>query len=818
MADYEDETSVLLPCAICSRTFKPQSLEKHVKICERTATKKRKPFDSAKQRIQGTELEEFLPVEQKKKILQEEKRHTSWKQNHDDFIKTIRAARGDSGDTISCRQTTSIVAPGAPTRANEKGLCPTCNRQFGIKAYDRHVAWCKERIVRAPASPATNVAKERLDARMKYRAPLLKNRRMTNREKYAPHSGIKNNSSSNSKAKESQTSLNCNKVNESLSIKQPAVTERRKGGQGKTDSVIASGPVKSRLSDRITKNIDSHNFMALTSSTSSHIFPRIDYPFHDPSFKSSSQISPLLMCHSLSSLKNDKTKETKKRKSKKIQKQPIVSETSICNVKVNDVMTNDVTDMTIRPSNVHRENESMITWKQISNDQNRMTIDEKLIEEGFDGLKDIKWSRSTQKLDQTFSIKESSECSSIDIISKYLHDDESLDKGVRKLESIPGSPRIFNADVTCTSTPVSSREEIRERCHEEKRMEMGTAKEMIDDKCKNISNEEITDEAKKRLNTQNYIMEESNIQQASKKCESTEEVDNELDKSRSNFENNSRISDDRIVLVDEIIPLSNFIKYKNNNIHNSGSFTPSRNFTSDSLDSVGSSRIITMRKRLRKKMHLLRESTDSLVSSLDTSDEITTRKRSQGHIVDVEKETSGVNEPEHRKVRKSLIFPEIVTERKIDRPKSFQEREGTYWKRMTRNSRSRLFYHLMRNPKLPHLLPPIVSAERSSLQTSRVRNGQISDEDLSSPDSYKRPDNKLSADSAYSSLNRKYSNHGHDATDMTNRIDEDVIRRRENEVTSTAKSKMSKFCHECGTRFPETAKFCCECGIQRLAL
>lgn len=39
-----------------------------------------------------------------------------------------------------------------------------------------------------PASPATNLAKERLEARMRYRAPALKNRRAATREKYSPGS------------------------------------------------------------------------------------------------------------------------------------------------------------------------------------------------------------------------------------------------------------------------------------------------------------------------------------------------------------------------------------------------------------------------------------------------------------------------------------------------------------------------------------------------------------------------------------------------------------------------------------------------------
>lgn len=91
-----DTSEVLLPCAICTRTFMPRSLEKHAKICERAAAKKRKPFDSAKQRIQGTDLAEFLPRQEKKRYSNDEKRKSSWKETHDDFLRTIRAARSET--------------------------------------------------------------------------------------------------------------------------------------------------------------------------------------------------------------------------------------------------------------------------------------------------------------------------------------------------------------------------------------------------------------------------------------------------------------------------------------------------------------------------------------------------------------------------------------------------------------------------------------------------------------------------------------------------------------------------------------------------
>ena len=130
---------------------------------------------------------------------------------------------------VPSKQASNSVTPGAPTRSNEKGMCPTCNRLFGIKAYDRHVAWCKERATRPPANPATNLAKERLEARIRYRAPALKNRRPTIREKYMPGSStnlgyaVKSTPlRSVSKPKESVSLPNCNKINDSPTKHKPA--------------------------------------------------------------------------------------------------------------------------------------------------------------------------------------------------------------------------------------------------------------------------------------------------------------------------------------------------------------------------------------------------------------------------------------------------------------------------------------------------------------------------------------------------------------------------------------------------------------------
>lgn len=59
--------NILLPCIICNRTFSPEALERHSKICTKVNVNDvrvkppRQQFDSAKYRIKDTKLELFIP-------------------------------------------------------------------------------------------------------------------------------------------------------------------------------------------------------------------------------------------------------------------------------------------------------------------------------------------------------------------------------------------------------------------------------------------------------------------------------------------------------------------------------------------------------------------------------------------------------------------------------------------------------------------------------------------------------------------------------------------------------------------------------------
>ncbi|XP_065574264.1 uncharacterized protein LOC136036150 isoform X2 [Artemia franciscana] len=198
--DLEPGYFFLLPCSVCGRNFKPDSLSRHQSVCEKNAQKKRPVFDSSKQRLQGTELQFSSPTSPSaptkrsySSLTTAKKRQSKWKEQHNDLIQSVRAAKGSAAPGLSAL----VIGPTFKKRSvnvfqsvpDDVTPCPHCERSFGIKSFDRHVDWCKEQRTRLPNSPTdqANEAKERLEARIRYRAPApKKSLRDLTREKYSP--------------------------------------------------------------------------------------------------------------------------------------------------------------------------------------------------------------------------------------------------------------------------------------------------------------------------------------------------------------------------------------------------------------------------------------------------------------------------------------------------------------------------------------------------------------------------------------------------------------------------------------------------------
>uniref|UniRef100_A0A8C6BB60 Zinc finger C2HC domain-containing protein 1A n=1 Tax=Monodon monoceros TaxID=40151 RepID=A0A8C6BB60_MONMO len=117
--DGSVQVGELLPCKICGRASYPVALKKHGPICQKTATKKRKTFDSSRQRAEGTDIPTVKPLKPRP---EPPKEPSNWRRKHEEFIATVRAAKG-------------------------LGQGPCCQRRFNENAADRHINFCKEQAV-----------------------------------------------------------------------------------------------------------------------------------------------------------------------------------------------------------------------------------------------------------------------------------------------------------------------------------------------------------------------------------------------------------------------------------------------------------------------------------------------------------------------------------------------------------------------------------------------------------------------------------------------------------------------------------------------
>lgn len=214
------ENLQLQQCPICSRNFVPTSLAKHIGICEKMQSKKRKPFDSSRQRREGTELASYLPknfglpqnhpqtrVSPPKttnpvRKLSTSKTPTPQRKDYGDggggmnnlmstslTLSSTSTPTGTSSNAMAANSSSTTPRPTLKRSLSQQNEpCPYCERCFGFKAYDRHVEWCREKALltkNANNSQSISAAKERLQARIQYKAPQIKSKRALNREKYS---------------------------------------------------------------------------------------------------------------------------------------------------------------------------------------------------------------------------------------------------------------------------------------------------------------------------------------------------------------------------------------------------------------------------------------------------------------------------------------------------------------------------------------------------------------------------------------------------------------------------------------------------------
>ncbi|KAM4534206.1 zinc finger C2HC domain-containing protein 1A isoform 2-T2 [Odontesthes bonariensis] len=159
----------LSQCNACKRWFFPKVLEKHAKICQKTATKRRKVFDSSRQRAEGTDISTLKPIKPK---AEPPKKPSNWRKKHEDFIATIRAAKTV---TQVMKDGGPLPPPPPPTYDPDYIQCPYCQRRFNESAADRHMKFCQEQAARMPhKSKPGDAKKPPVRTQVKASAPVKK--------------------------------------------------------------------------------------------------------------------------------------------------------------------------------------------------------------------------------------------------------------------------------------------------------------------------------------------------------------------------------------------------------------------------------------------------------------------------------------------------------------------------------------------------------------------------------------------------------------------------------------------------------------------
>nr|XP_020828154.1 zinc finger C2HC domain-containing protein 1B isoform X1 [Phascolarctos cinereus] len=143
----------LYRCDVCGRSFAPDVLERHGPICERLFNKKRKPFNSLKQRLQGTDI---LTVRRSPPAKMPPVKKSNWRQQHEDFINAIRSAKQC---TLAIKEGRPLPPPPPPTINPDYIQCPDCMRRFNETAAARHINFCKDQASRRVFNPAETAAK-----------------------------------------------------------------------------------------------------------------------------------------------------------------------------------------------------------------------------------------------------------------------------------------------------------------------------------------------------------------------------------------------------------------------------------------------------------------------------------------------------------------------------------------------------------------------------------------------------------------------------------------------------------------------------------
>ncbi|KAM9774833.1 zinc finger C2HC domain-containing protein 1A isoform 2-T2 [Syngnathus typhle] len=153
----------LSQCNTCKRMFLPKVLEKHAKICQKSASKRRKVFDSSRQRAAGTDIPTLKPLKPK---AEPPKKPSNWRKKHEDFLAVLKASKASAK---AMKEGGPLPPPPAPTFDPDLVKCPYCQRRFNENSAQGHIKFCQDQASRM--SNRNKSDPKKAPARTQYKPP-----------------------------------------------------------------------------------------------------------------------------------------------------------------------------------------------------------------------------------------------------------------------------------------------------------------------------------------------------------------------------------------------------------------------------------------------------------------------------------------------------------------------------------------------------------------------------------------------------------------------------------------------------------------------
>eukprot|EP01012_Entosiphon_sulcatum_P044005 TRINITY_DN584_c0_g1_i1.p1 TRINITY_DN584_c0_g1~~TRINITY_DN584_c0_g1_i1.p1 ORF type:complete len:638 (+),score=65.52 TRINITY_DN584_c0_g1_i1:1565-3478(+) len=154
----EPDSQDLVPCSNCGRKFAAARLPKHEQAC--TGQKKRKTFNSYKNRIQGTEMVGFQQAAHDEKKATQAPKTGKWLEQHKQLQEALKTAKQIAKIQKEGGNLADLPPP-PPSENPDYVQCPHCSRRFAPHAAERHIPSCANTTHKPKAPPKRPQTTER---------------------------------------------------------------------------------------------------------------------------------------------------------------------------------------------------------------------------------------------------------------------------------------------------------------------------------------------------------------------------------------------------------------------------------------------------------------------------------------------------------------------------------------------------------------------------------------------------------------------------------------------------------------------------------